>query len=269
MQSESHHKKCPDEKMQSHILDEIASQKSEEDYQEAISYDGSSSESSDDELDERKMLQYLRHKLRLEVEKSVFALIEGEPELTQIKDHIQELQKEEEEQIRRDLHIADFIKLSPEVKKEAEEQKSEDEQEYFDVNMEDEVGKERIEHSQHIDVYVSMKDANLPPQPINQQHIMMQSHQNLRSSMIGQNLKQSMTEKLTSFKKFFQKKQLPLDKQQYCMIIDEQPDLYIENAPTNNYCTLRWHIQNQAQVSWPSGAQLVLVYSNPVALVEA
>jgi len=43
------------------------------------------------------MLQYLRHKLRLEVEKSVFTLIEGEPELIQIKAHIEELQKEEEE----------------------------------------------------------------------------------------------------------------------------------------------------------------------------
>jgi len=132
--------------------------------------EGEDSSSEDEEREEREMLQYLRHKIRLEVEKNVFALIEAEPELHQIKEHIKELRKEEEEACRKEAIIEDFIKRSPEVKKEKEEQKSEDE-EYFDVEGEE----EKIEHSQHIDVYVSMKDAN-KPELVNQLYMMGQSY---------------------------------------------------------------------------------------------
>ncbi|TNV79687.1 hypothetical protein FGO68_gene1735 [Halteria grandinella] len=253
-----------DEKQQPHILDDLASEKSEE-FVEVLSSEEEedSSSSEDEEREEREMLQYLRHKIRLEVEKNVFALIETEPELHQIKEHIQELQKEEVDASRKEAIIEDFIKRSPEVKKEKEEQKSEDEEEYFDVEGEE----EKIEHSQHIDVYVSMKDAN-KPEPLNQSQVMNQSSYQRPSSILGQSLKQSVTEKLTSFKNFFQKKQIPLDKQQYCMVLGDQPEQYIEDAPTNNYCTIKWQVQNQAKVQWPQGAQLVLVYSHPVALVE-
>jgi hypothetical protein len=82
----------------SHVLDEIEDQKSEDledenigkqNYQQISEDESSSSEDDDDpEREERQMLQYLRHKIRLEVEKNIFALIEKEPELKEINEKV-------------------------------------------------------------------------------------------------------------------------------------------------------------------------------------
>ena len=51
-------------------------------------YDSEDSSSDDEEKDDRQFLQSLRHLIRLEVEKSVFALIESEPELKALSEEL-------------------------------------------------------------------------------------------------------------------------------------------------------------------------------------
>lgn len=53
----------------------------------------------------------------------------------------------------------------------------------------------------------------------------------------------------------------------YSIVIGQQ-ELYIEDAPTSNYCTLKWKVQNQTNLKWPIGVQLALVFSQPLALID-
>lgn len=51
------------------------------------------------------MLQYLRHKIRMEVEKSAFALIEGQPELKEISEHVKSLKLQDSPEIKKEDHL--------------------------------------------------------------------------------------------------------------------------------------------------------------------
>lgn len=69
---------------EAHVLDDIASQESEE-----VESQESDSE-EDEERDEREFMQFLKHQVRLEVEKSIITLFEGEPELKKVADRLKE-----------------------------------------------------------------------------------------------------------------------------------------------------------------------------------
>lgn len=73
---------------------------------------------------------------------------------------------------------------------------------------------------------------------------------------------------LSTFKSFFQRKKdlPPTDRQKYCVIVGG--DIFVEDAPTSNYCTLAWKVRNEASVAWPAGLQLSLLFSNPLALIN-
>jgi hypothetical protein len=108
---------------QSHILDEILSQKSEvQSDQEVTSQDqgDSSSEESDDERDERELMQALKHMIRLQVEEHALALLEKEPQLK----HISEEVKKESEQRARELQALEDRYHSDSDNEEAKEDQS-------------------------------------------------------------------------------------------------------------------------------------------------
>eukprot|EP00347_Sterkiella_histriomuscorum_P004328 403360863 len=211
------------------MLDEIQSQKSEDvnqDYgmNDRLSQNSSSNSdvvvrkhsqssdsdydsSEDEDLEDIRILQTLKHRIRLEVEKSLIQLFESEPKLEAIK--LEEIKQQEIEQ----------------VENQAEE--------------------EKIENSQLIDISVSI--SNKPVNPLSQS--------------------QKFLSGLQSFRNFFNKKNIPKDKQLYAMI-QGQSEIYLE-AEADQQCTLKWVIQNQAQIEWPKGIiQLVPVYSQPVVLIN-
>lgn len=192
---------------QSHILDEIQSQKSEEfEDQEAYrlssaknlefedcksedSFDESihqvndfSSSDDDEDKDYRQFMQSLRHMIRLDVEKKIFALIEVEPELKDI-----------DEKLKSDLKIQESAEDHQEEPNPfVEEQKVPGE-----ADQQEEAG---IDYSQHIDVYVSMTQEK-PVGGISDSQIVMRQSFNNKIKPI-----------LTTFKNFFSKKIIPQDK---------------------------------------------------------
>lgn len=50
---------------------------------------------------------------------------------------------------------------------------------------------------------------------------------------------------LTNFKNFFSKKVVHKQDSQLFAVIEGQQELYIEDARTSDYCTLKWRVKNQ------------------------